>query len=200
MQQVLQSWVCQAHRYQRDDRDQISWTPYISHDGCFSAGVESWTYTIHVETLCRILEPLYITLSLSLVASSPVSTQFIWTRQPQVFATIQTENFRPLLSQFLLLFLTNLLNRHTHNWSQWLYNLPDQLPSVAFTFSPRTTETSTLMSFDIRQSLNCLRFPSRYITVSRTQLSKQYTGEETRPAEPCKFPSLGVQSFQSIEI
>jgi hypothetical protein len=52
-------------------------------------------------------------------------------------------------------------------------------------------DTTTLMSVDIRQSLNCLRFPSRYESISRTQLSKQHTGDSTREAEkhscPCPF-------------
>lgn len=39
------------------------------------------------------------------------------------------------------------------------------------------------MSVDVRQSLNCLQFPSRYKSISRSQLSKQHTGDNTREAE-----------------
>jgi len=55
-----------------------------------------------------------------------------------------------------------------------------------------TKKTSTLMSVDIRQSLHCLRFPSRYETVSRTQLSKQHTGDSTRPAEKPSCTSISL--------
>lgn len=47
---------------------------------------------------------------------------------------------------------------------------------------PVPRRKSTLMSVAIRESLNCLRFPSRYETVSRAQLSKQHTGDSIRPA------------------
>jgi hypothetical protein len=40
-----------------------------------------------------------------------------------------------------------------------------------------------LMSVDARQSLNCLRYPSRFETVSRSQLSKVHTGDLTRPID-----------------
>jgi hypothetical protein len=43
--------------------------------------------------------------------------------------------------------------------------------------------TTTLMSVDIRQSLHCLRFPCRYESISKSQLSKAHTGDSTRPAE-----------------
>lgn len=43
--------------------------------------------------------------------------------------------------------------------------------------------TSALMSVDIRQSLTCLRYPSRFETVSRTQLSKEHSGDLTRPID-----------------
>ena len=40
-----------------------------------------------------------------------------------------------------------------------------------------------LMSVDTRQSLTCLRYPSRFETVSRTQLSKEHCGDLTRPID-----------------
>ena len=43
--------------------------------------------------------------------------------------------------------------------------------------------TSALMSVEARQSLNCLRYPSRFETVSRSQLSKVHTGDSTRPID-----------------
>jgi len=77
-------------------------------------------------------------------------------------------------------------------------NYPSSVPSLNIQHIPRQ---STLMSVDIRQSLHCLRFPSRYETVSRSQLSKQHTGDSTRPAEKpyCmwRFRALILQTLTS---
>lgn len=40
-----------------------------------------------------------------------------------------------------------------------------------------------LMSGTIRDYLPCLNFPGRYETVSRTQLSKEHSGDLTRPVD-----------------
>lgn len=49
--------------------------------------------------------------------------------------------------------------------------------------SNAATQATALMSVDTRQSLTCLRYPSRFETVSRTQLSKAHTGDSTRPLD-----------------
>ena len=48
---------------------------------------------------------------------------------------------------------------------------------------------STLMSADIRTALNCLRHPSRFMGISRTQLSRVHTGDSiqniSKPSSKC---------------
>lgn len=53
------------------------------------------------------------------------------------------------------------------------------LDSILFGFIlPRNIlSNSTLMSVDTRICLNCLRYPSRFMPVSRTQLSRVHTGD-----------------------
>ncbi len=56
-----------------------------------------------------------------------------------------------------------------------------------------------LMSVDIRQSPNCLRLSSRYQSVSRAQLSKQHTGDNTREPElRINLSSSSLTSSNSI--
>jgi hypothetical protein len=43
--------------------------------------------------------------------------------------------------------------------------------------SRRYPSNSTLMSVDIRTCLNCLTHPSRFMPVSRSQLSRVHTGD-----------------------
>lgn len=50
-------------------------------------------------------------------------------------------------------------------------------------FSNGKASISALMSVDIRQSLTCLRYPSRFEALSRTQLSKEHSGDLTRPID-----------------
>ena len=52
-----------------------------------------------------------------------------------------------------------------------------------FFSSSEKVSISALMSVDIRQSLACLRYPSRFETVSRTQLSKEHSGDSIRPLD-----------------
>lgn len=68
-------------------------------------------------------------------------------------------------------------NHFDHNRSQHLAHLIYHLSSIY------NNKNIRLMSVDIRQSLNCLRLPSRYESVSRSQLSKQHTGDSTREPE-----------------
>lgn len=42
------------------------------------------------------------------------------------------------------------------------------------------------MSVDTRQSLFCLRYPSRFESIFTTQLSQVHTGELTRPLDSKK--------------
>ena len=57
------------------------------------------------------------------------------------------------------------------------------IPNTPSLFSSGKASTSALMSVDLRQSLTCLRYPSRFETVSRTQLSKEHSGDLTRPID-----------------
>jgi hypothetical protein len=54
------------------------------------------------------------------------------------------------------------------------------------------------MSVDIRQSLNCLRFPSRYESVSKSGLSNSHTGDCTREAENHNCSGLSFIVFQVL--
>lgn len=49
--------------------------------------------------------------------------------------------------------------------------------NIVYTIPSVIRANSTLMSVDIRLCLNCLRYPSRFMSVSRTQLSRVHTGD-----------------------
>ena len=49
---------------------------------------------------------------------------------------------------------------------------------------------TTLMSVEIRTSLNCLRHPSRFMPVSRTQLSKVHTGDSIQNISKSVSPTV----------
>lgn len=57
------------------------------------------------------------------------------------------------------------------------------IQTIFFSPSLKEEQFPPSMSVDTRQSLNCLRFPSRFETVSRSQLSKVHTGDLTRPID-----------------
>ncbi|KAM0795581.1 hypothetical protein BDR22DRAFT_590505 [Usnea florida] len=78
--------------------------------------------------------------------------------------------------------LTLILARAYFTYIRSNVRFPPNQISLSFT-SDLTVSTSALMSVDIRQSLTCLRYPSRFETVSRTQLSKEHSGDLTRPID-----------------
>lgn len=84
-----------------------------------------------------------------------------------VFACLcdETENllsYHPSITGFDRLRSSPSIDHHYHNH-----------PLAEGIYGKRTT----LMSADIRTALNCLRHPSRFMPISRTQLSRVHTGD-----------------------
>lgn len=146
---------------------------------------------IHPQTLDLALTNFYISLGLSLVLRFPQEFQLsLQQAKPQNLQHTNTQDyhFNYLLSDLLLLssivqFRPRIARDQTTNLLRFPTDQIIRSPLSSKSY-PDTTGRSTLMSVDIRQSLHCLRFPSRYETVSRSQLSRQHTSENTRPAEP----------------